>query len=61
MWMSQPGAMGAEPEPTRFHFISHTIAVAIARWSRLRKDPLFVVLFVWIFLFLLAAIIFAET
>ena len=62
MWPSHLGAVEAEREQqqVRSPFISPAVANTIARWNRLRKDPLFVVLFIWALLFLLAAIIFAE-
>lgn len=62
MWMSYLEIVESERkhQPERSHFISPAIASTSARWDRLRKDPLFVLLFVWAFLFLLAAVIFAE-
>lgn len=62
MRMSYLGTVESErpSQPAQSHFISPAIVSTIARWERLRKDPLFVVLCVWAFLFLLAAIIFAE-
>ena len=62
MWMSHLEAVESEREHQieRSLFISPAVSHTIARWSRLRKDPLFVVLFIWAFLFLLAAVIFAE-
>jgi len=35
--------------------IWRAVSVTIERWRRLKQDPLFVVLFVWALLFLLAA------
>lgn len=62
MWRSYLGTVAAERKHQlkHSHFISPVIASSIARWDRLRKDPLFVLFFVWAFLFLLAAVIFAK-
>lgn len=62
MWTSDFGAVESErePRPERSHLISPAASTTIARWGRLIKDPLFVVLFVWACLFLVATVIFVE-
>jgi hypothetical protein len=50
-----------EPEPGSLKgipgSISQAVSAATKRWRGLKNDPLFVVLLVWAFLFLLAAIV----
>src|SRR5438132_11982065 len=49
MWPSHLGAVEVERkhQQGRSHFISPAVANTLARWKRLRKDPLFVVLCIW--------------
>ena len=61
MQINYLGAAESGHQKERSHFISPTVSTILTRWNRLRKDPLFVMLSVWAFLFLLAAVIFAET
>ncbi len=42
---------------SKTNFISQTVSATTARWRRLRNEPLFLILLVWAFLFLIAGLI----
>jgi|GEM_PF-2757642 len=55
IWQIESVEPGRENLKTSSNSISQAVSVTIERWRRLKQDPLFVVLFVWALLFLLAA------